>query len=1161
MIGAAGTIGESAPSKEPGVGSVLGGLVELHRAVRRRRPETFGPATILAFLLLVGSIAVLARSDHLVLWLAQEKLIDEATIPTLRQLLPFLSVVAGVVGIMADLRLVRWITHLSVVVLSLLLIWVGLGLVVGFRLLGGEALLLPLARMLGRTIPAMARGAQRLATPVGTVIIAALVLLRHPAERAIGLTAAAVRAVFLAVAAIGQALGMVIGLSILGVMLAGRALAGLAGRAVAFARTAGRLWLRLLWHACVGAVRLVLGPSRAMLVVMAALGKLAGQGLVLACRGLVELGVAVVVPIRFVLCAVLAALVLLARAMAAAYALWCALARIMRRLWLAWAIGARGLWLVSVIALRFVFLGIQLGWRIATRLIISALSLLLTTLRFSGAVLQLVARYMAGRALAWESALIRSTAAMIVVAVWCQLSSGLRAGGSILGALISWLTEPVSVRWINRALGRLGVRFSDGEPPQIVPRALVVPYVAFWTLLLVVMLALLVPASPLLLTGFILQVTERRFDPQLRLRGACRLLFDELRLATNRTRASVISMAAALWTAITWPVQHPGEVPKLTLFDPGRRRAMEGRPIWLWAAGGVLVFMVLFGMFGRELNVFGQRQPPAAGAAPAPPPDALVISMASGGNKEEWLHQAVGQFNEASPGDPALQVNGKRIFVQIIQETLQGRVQDYRSGTMIDDTLNGKIQPTILSPGEESWIYKFQKEWQGRTGKPVAQDIGPTLIRSPLVIVTWQSRARALGCWPDPEPGCTWERIHAVATSSEGWGVLGQPEWGQFKFGYGYAGESNSGTLTAISMCAVGAGKATGLTLADVGVTTGCGQFIAGIERAKIHSGTRSDWLVEQMTSGGPEYLDAIIGYEFEVIAVNKNLGRTLREPLVAIYPQDGTIVVGQPFTILEGLPWVTPQQVAAARVLQKYLLSPEQQRAVLALGFRPADPIVPIGSPIDPAYGVNPAASINALEVPETAVIDQIVDVWHRVKKHAVVALVFDKSGSMAGAKMGAAIKGAQGFACVVDRDDRLIWQPFDSQVYPQVEGSCEELSPRITATPAGGETALFDAVVQAYDYLQSQRSVYGSGRKYGMVILSDGKDNRSRTTLPELESRLRPAESDPNGVQIHTIAIGDDADESVLKKISNAAHGRFWKGETVEKTADVYRDIAKYY
>jgi Ca-activated chloride channel family protein len=231
-------------------------------------------------------------------------------------------------------------------------------------------------------------------------------------------------------------------------------------------------------------------------------------------------------------------------------------------------------------------------------------------------------------------------------------------------------------------------------------------------------------------------------------------------------------------------------------------------------------------------------------------------------------------------------------------------------------------------------------------------------------------------------------------------------------------------------MCTVGAGKSRGLTIDDVGASTGCGQFISAIERAKVHSGPRSDWLFEQMTSVGPEYLDAIISYEFEVIQYNKTLGRSLREPLVAVYPQDGTIVVGHPLTILDGVPWVSAQQAAAARVFQRFLLSAEPQKGVIAMGFRPADPSIAIGAPIEPANGVNPQANILALEVPDTAVVDQVVEVWHRVKKHAVIAIVFDKSGSMAGGKMSAAIKGAQGFACTVGRDDRLFWQPFDGQV-----------------------------------------------------------------------------------------------------------------------------------
>src|SRR2546422_10821422 len=40
-----------------------------------------------------------------------------------------------------------------------------------------------------------------------------------------------------------------------------------------------------------------------------------------------------------------------------------------------------------------------------------------------------------------------------------------------------------------------------------------------------------------------------------------------------------------------------------------------------------------------------------------------------------------------------------------------------------------------------------------------------------------------------------------------------------------------------------------------------------------------------------------------------------------------------------------------------------------------------------------------------------------------------------------------------------------------------------------------------------------------YGMVILSDGDDTSSRTTLTMVEARLRPQETDAHGLQIHTI------------------------------------------
>ena len=58
-----------------------------------------------------------------------------------------------------------------------------------------------------------------------------------------------------------------------------------------------------------------------------------------------------------------------------------------------------------------------------------------------------------------------------------------------------------------------------------------------------------------------------------------------------------------------------------------------------------------------------------------------------------------------------------------------------------------------------------------------------------------------------------------------------------------------------------------------------------------------------------------------------------------------------------------------------------------------------------------------------------------------------------------------------------------------------------------------------------------------------------------------LAPLESDATGIQIHTIGIGDDADDSVLSKIANSAHGKYWKVAESDDITEIYREIATYY
>jgi Ca-activated chloride channel family protein len=597
----------------------------------------------------------------------------------------------------------------------------------------------------------------------------------------------------------------------------------------------------------------------------------------------------------------------------------------------------------------------------------------------------------------------------------------------------------------------------------------------------------------------------------------------------------------------------------------GWRSERNRQSLWLYGAIGLLIVFVGIAFVGQLAGGRDDDGGPVTSPTPTAPPNSVAISIASSNTKEAWLHQAVDTFNQAAPGRADLQVGGKAVYVTILQEQIDGQPVDYRSGTMVSDTLAGRIEPTVLSPGEESWIAKFEREWSAlKGGDPIGAD-QPVVVRTPLVVAMWQSRARALDCWPEPGPGCTWAALRELSTAADGWGSIGHPEWRRFRFGYGFFGESNSGTLAIVSMCSVGLAKPDPLTVADIEPTNECGAFISDVELAKVHSGKSDVWLLDKMTGGGPEYLDAVVTYEANVIARNRNAAGSLREPLVSVYPQDGTIVVGHPYAILDGAPWVTPEQVEAAGIFGDFLLSSEQQQKVLELGLRPADADVPLGSPIDTSLGANPNANLVPLPVPETLVIDRIGEVWHRIRKHAVIAIVFDKSGSMSGTKITAAVRGAQAFVNRMDGEDRLLWIPFDDRLYPGADGRKadvgEELVSEIGGTTADGGTALYDAVMYAYNELSEVRATEGDIHRYGIVVLSDGQDQNSQQTLAQLEAALQPSEADPAGIQIHTIAIGEDADENVLKKIAGAAHGRYWKAETETQVVVVYTDIAAYF
>lgn len=186
-------------------------------------------------------------------------------------------------------------------------------------------------------------------------------------------------------------------------------------------------------------------------------------------------------------------------------------------------------------------------------------------------------------------------------------------------------------------------------------------------------------------------------------------------------------------------------------------------------------------------------------------------------------------------------------------------------------------------------------------------------------------------------------------------------------------------------------------------------------------------------------------------------------------------------------------------------------------------------------------------------------------MEKQSDIIVVFDKSGSMAGEKMNQAVLGAKEFVRSMDNEDWVMWMPFDDNVYQLTEGQVskvgEELLREISGTSANGGTALYDAVGEAYTILDERRQKQGDSRRYGIVVLSDGQNTgTARFSLSKLLYLMKDTETDPTGIQMHTIGIGGDADKDVLTNIASATQGKYWE-PNLELLTVVYKNIAKYF
>ena len=524
-------------------------------------------------------------------------------------------------------------------------------------------------------------------------------------------------------------------------------------------------------------------------------------------------------------------------------------------------------------------------------------------------------------------------------------------------------------------------------------------------------------------------------------------------------------------------------------------------------------------------------KPPVAG-----PP--LELSILYGSEKKTWLEEQIAAFNTSA----AKTRDGRPIAAK-------GKAMG--SGEAMTAILDGSEKPIVFSPASGAYITLLDEAWQ-RTGKPKPlAPAGEPVVLSPIVIAMWRPMAEALG-WPGKPIG--WKDIIEVSKNPKGWGALGRPEWGALKLGHTHPEYSNSGLLSVLAEAYAGAGTTRGLTVAAIPKLE---PFMAAVEDAIVHYGKSTGFFADKMIERGTGYLSAAVLYENLVI---ESYAKSPKQPLVAIYPVEGTFWSDHPYSVLDA-EWVDAGEREAAAAFLAFLKARPAQERAMALGFRPVDASIKVGAPIDAAHGVDPLQPQTLLEVPDGPTLEALIAAWKKTKKPADIVFVFDKSGSMDGRPLEEAKTAAKAFLASLDPRDSVTLMFFDGNVYPpygpfEVGKHKADLESRIDGVSASGETAVYEATYAAYQLLDGRRKA-SAHRIRAAVVMTDGADNKSKHSLDQVRAEIG---GEDRAATIFTIAYGAAPSRDALQGLAADGGGSFSEGN-VDSIIQIYRDLASFF
>ena len=173
-------------------------------------------------------------------------------------------------------------------------------------------------------------------------------------------------------------------------------------------------------------------------------------------------------------------------------------------------------------------------------------------------------------------------------------------------------------------------------------------------------------------------------------------------------------------------------------------------------------------------------------------------------------------------------------------------------------------------------------------------------------------------------------------------------------------------------------------------------------------------------------------------------------------------------------------------------------------------------------------------------------------------LALVLDRSGSMAGAKLEAAREAAALLARRLRPADVVSVVAYDHQALPVARPARRADQPhlldQIRGIDSGGNTNLSGGWLMGREFVAGNRSENGVNR---VLLLTDGLANEGITDPDSLVGLCAHAKRD--GITTTPIGFGADYDERLLRAMADAGGGNLHYIEKTDQAAGVFADELK--